>query len=156
MQFHPEEWRQYSNFQPVFGSEVPSGCRQALIAHDDAFTLALTCWDPKHVGPPHHQCGSKCWIKVLEGTLCENHYNVVQGNQPAVPSANSFGDITGEGQDSAQAESKLELSRNATLSKGSVTFVSGLAVHSLDNVGMSKAFSVHLYVPPRKGLFLYR
>ena len=149
LQFHPEEWRQYSNFQPIFAG-TPA-CRQALIAHDTKFMLALTCWDPKYCSPPHHQCGSKCWIKVLEGNLSESHFNVVRGASPAADSA-----IEHAEQSDKSTEYVLDLTRTATMSNASVTFVAGLAVHSIENISDQLTYSLHLYVPPRSGLFCYR
>jgi hypothetical protein len=130
--------------------------------------LALTCWDPKHVGPPHHQCGSKCWIKVLEGVLSESHFNIIRGQLPSAPEVASdvpTRSATAAGTAAAplstrtsgpSAETELGLTRTATLAKGSVTFISGLAVHSIENTSEQRAYSLHLYVPPRIGFFVYK
>lgn len=150
-QFHPEEWRQYSNFQKVF-DRTAVACKQALIAHDENFSLALTCWDPKCSSPPHHQCGSKCWIKVLEGVLCESHFNVVEGASPGLDLTGAFPDEPLE----TTVETVLDLTRTATLNKASVTFVAGLAVHSIENLSEQMSYSLHLYVPPRTGIFSYQ
>jgi hypothetical protein len=180
--FHPDEWQQYSNYQAVFADNPDaSGRNQALIAHDDKFAMVLTRWDAEHTGPPIHNCGSKCWIKVLDGQLEENHYNVEVepttdsgggdggggggggGPPPAAaapgsrPNAEEAGGGEGEGGEGEGGENyALDLTRTASLTTGSVTFISGLAVHSIENIAAdSCSFSLHLYSPPCRGLFCY-
>ena len=87
--FHPEEWQQYSNYQAVFadnagGSAPAPGRNQALIAHDDKFSLARAPrrlilgrvrWEltlPRLLsGPDEMGCGahrpavSSVWVQVL-------------------------------------------------------------------------------------------
>lgn len=165
--FHPEEWQQYSNYQAVFADNPQSaGRNQALIVHDDKFALVLTRWDAKHTGPPIHNCGSKCWIKVLDGRLEENHYNVeVDQEQADVAPGGAGGPGTASGvqggRESSQGDASdgenyaLDLTRTATLTTGSVTFISGLAAHSIENTADDVSFSLHLYSPPCRGLFCY-
>jgi cysteine dioxygenase len=132
--FHPEEWQQYKNFQGV-----AAGRNQALIAHDDNFALVLTMWEDEHIGAPHHHCGSRCWMKVLQGTLTENQYSV--GDQPV-------------GADEPRSEQmELEMTRNAALTKDSVTYISGLAVHSIENTSGERCYSLHLFAPPCKSMY---
>lgn len=181
--FHPEEWQQYSNYQPVFADNPQSvGRDQALIMHDDRFAMVLTRWDAKHTGPPIHNCGSKCWIKILDGRLEESHYNVEVDQNQAVrnreqlppgsshtsgstrPPTNAAAETAGgsnaigreSAHDGAEGENyALDLTRTATLTTGSVTFISGLAVHSFENTADDVSFSLHLYAPPCRGLFCY-
>ena len=162
--FHPEEWQQYSNYQAVFaGNPRSAGRSQALIVHDDRFALVLTRWDANHAGPPVHNCGSKCWIKVLDGRLEESHYNVEvdqeqaaqhRDQQPAGP-ANGLESNSGHDGASDGGNYALDLTRTASLTTGSVTFISGLAVHSIENTVEDVTFSLHLYSPPCRGLFCY-
>ena len=183
--FHPAEWLQYSNYQAVFADNPQSaGRNQALIVHDDRFAMVLTRWDAKHIGPPIHNCGSKCWIKVLGGRLEESHYNVEVDQEQAArhreqqsaggahgaESGRAATDATpgGMGGSSTAAELRygrepaqdddnyaLDLTRTATLTAGSVTFISGLAVHSFENTADDVSFSLHLYSPPCRGVFCY-
>ena len=62
-----------------------------------------------------------------------------------------------DGRESAQDGENyaLDLTRTATLTAGSVTFISGLAVHSIENTADDISFSLHLYSPPCRGVFCY-
>ena len=73
--FHPEEWQQYSNYQAVFADNPQSaGRNQALIVRRQ-ICVGTDRWDAKHTAH-RSTTGSKCWIKVLDGRLEENHFNV--------------------------------------------------------------------------------
>ena len=89
---------------------------------------------------------------MLEGVLCETHFNVVGGARGDLGSI----DTVPVKQDGAKVETVLDLTRTATLNKASVTFVAGLAVHSIENISEQKSYSLHLYVPPRTGIFRYQ
>ena len=67
--------------------------------------------------------------------------------------ASFLGDEEDEDADEAM---DLTLTRTATLTRGSVTFISGQAVHSIENTATDDvSFSLHLYSPPCRGLFCY-
>ena len=90
---------------------------------NDRFELILLCWEPGQKTPIHDHGGEECWVYFVNSEFEEIIYEKVGS----------------------------ELREKTTLSvvSGSVTFMSDfIGVHSLQNTGGQRGFSVHLYAKP--------
>lgn len=90
-------------------------------------------------------------MKVLQGTLTESQYNVLPLRQRGESDDPPADASTPAGPD----EMKLEMTRNATLTKDSVTYLGGRAVHSIENASGERCYSLHLYAPPCQSMFKF-
>ena len=132
-QFQPGEWKQYNDSR--------SSSNQSLIAWDEHFAVVLTYWPPGHTSKPHHHCGSKCWIKVLEGELAETEYTLA--------------DSPREGEAQQADATQLEVSQESTLQEDTVIYLGGKTVHRMLNPGFDAVCSLHVYSPPCTSVFCF-
>lgn len=121
-------------FLPSINVEPPaSGYTRNLLCRTPQFALMALVWAPGARSPIHAHAGSRCWVRVLRGSLTETLYSL-----------------------KGRARGQLELARMSqdALSAGSSSYVDdGLGVHDMQNETTPAkrgevAVSLHLYAPP--------
>lgn len=114
---NPKEWKQYCKWDL-------SHYTRNLVAYDEHFTLLLLCWNKGQMSPIHDHAGSSCWVKVLEGELTEELYDVVD-NKPVFKGS-------------------------STLLQDSVAYIDDtLGVHRMGNASLeTHTITLHCYAPP--------
>lgn len=92
---------------------------------NDRFELILLCWEPGQKTPIHDHGGEECWVYFINSQFEEVIYT--------------------------QTGADLEVKKSATVTHGAVTYMTDfMGVHSLQNVGDTRGFSLHLYAKPIK------
>ena len=93
------------------------------IALNDRFELILICWGPGQCTDVHDHGGEECWMYFVEGQFEEVVYGI--------------------------EKSKLAVKKRKAASNGTLTYMADfMGVHSLQNIGDQRAFSLHLYAKP--------
>ncbi len=92
---------------------------------NDRFELILLCWEPGQKTPIHDHGGEECWVYFINSEFEEVIYST--------------------------SESGLEEIQSLKVSHGTVTYMTDfMGVHSLQNIGEIRGFSLHLYAKPIK------
>ena len=111
-----------SDVQPFSTWSKDSYTRNCLELND-RFELILLCWEPGQITPIHDHGGEECWVYFVNSEFEEVIYEK-------------------EGND-------LDESSKSTASNDSVSYMSDfMGVHSLQNVGEKRGYSIHLYAKP--------
>jgi predicted metal-dependent enzyme (double-stranded beta helix superfamily) len=99
--------------------------RNLVTTDDKNFTLLLLCWNPGMESPIHdHPCDG-CFIKAIQGTVCETRYI----KDPA--------------------SDELKVLDKTCVSDGVVTYMDDfIGFHKVGNNGTEPAITLHLYTPP--------
>ncbi|MDG1148005.1 MAG: cysteine dioxygenase family protein [Crocinitomicaceae bacterium] len=92
---------------------------------NDRFELILLCWEPGQKTPIHDHGGEECWVYFVNSKFEEIVYK----------------------KDALALKEK----RRLAILPGSVTYMTDfMGVHSLQNIGDQRGFSIHLYAKPIK------
>ena len=92
---------------------------------NDRFELILLCWEPGQKTPIHDHGGEECWVYFINSEFEEIIYTT--------------------------SESELEEKQSVKVTHGAVTYMTDfMGVHSLQNVGDTRGYSLHLYAEPIK------
>jgi cysteine dioxygenase len=135
-----------------------------LIATDhETFTLMLLCWNESQGSPIHSHAGSECFMRIIEGSVVESKYHVIQSNCTKIDE--SFADITfSADSDNASSSDRtqnsklpvVELYSHRVASEGSVLFINDtIGVHKIENPFPTRAVTLHCYLPPYESCVLY-
>jgi cysteine dioxygenase len=89
---------------------------------NDQCELVVICWRPGQMSAIHDHGSSYCLYLVIEGTMVEERYRLLDG-KPVPVDERSFG-------------------------KGDITIASGESVHRINNRGERELVTVHIYSPP--------
>lgn len=94
------------------------------IARSDDYELILLCWEPGQKTPIHGHGGEECWVLLLQGAIEETRYELDADKQPqALPAER--------------------------MSAGKISYMNDMmGLHSLHNIGKTRAMSLHLYMNP--------
>lgn len=95
-----------------------------LIFKRPSYEILLLCWNPGQASPIHGHEGEKCWMRVEQGELIFENYNV------------------------KDFDGKLHIEQSTKVA-GAVGFVDGPAIiHRVENLAPKPAMSLHLYARP--------
>jgi predicted metal-dependent enzyme (double-stranded beta helix superfamily) len=89
---------------------------------NDQCELVVICWQPGQMSAIHDHGSSYCLYLVVEGTMVEERYRLVDG-KPEKQDERSFG-------------------------RGDITIAAGDSVHRINNRGEKHLVTVHIYSPP--------
>jgi cysteine dioxygenase len=90
---------------------------------NDKFELILLCWEPGQITPIHDHGGEECWVYFVNSQFQEIIYEKEGDN--------------------------LTKSSKAIVTHGDISYMSDfMGVHSLQNIGKNRGFSLHLYAKP--------
>jgi len=97
---------------------------------NDRFELILLCWEPGQKTPVHDHGGEECWVYFVNSEFEEVIYE--------------------------KDNSELRVKKTLSVSPGSVTYMADfMGVHSLQNTGSQRGFSIHLYAKPIKSCNIF-
>jgi len=71
------EWEKYATFDPHRYT------RHLIDTGNGKFNLILLCWGEGQGSGIHDHSNSHCWLKVMDGTLCEKLYDWPDADTPA-------------------------------------------------------------------------
>jgi cysteine dioxygenase len=75
-----DDWRNFA----LFGADYYS---RNLLHRNDLYELIVLCWNVGQRSPIHDHARQRCWMAVLEGSVCETLYRVTDVDCRAVPGA---------------------------------------------------------------------
>lgn len=114
------EWRRFE-----FWDKTKKYTRNLIATDNQTFTLMLLCWNPQQGSPIHDHAGSECFMRCIEGEICETQYEV------------------------PTPESSLKVRAQRTYHAGEVAFINdSIGLHAVDNRSSSHAVTLHCYLPP--------
>jgi len=124
------EWSKYAHFDPHRYT------RNLVDTGNGKFNLILLCWGEGHGSGVHDHADAHCWMKVMDGVLCENLYDW--------PDSES---MSGEPPECYQAMVPRVVNEYKT---GEVAYINdSIGLHRVENNSHSSpAVSLHLYSPP--------
>jgi len=123
------EWKRYE-----FWDSCKKYTRNLIATDNENFTLMLLCWLPEKESPIHNHAGSECFVRVVQGAICETKFE-----QPA------------------NDKDPLKMTEKLEHSAGSVTFMNdSLGLHKVGNATSDKpAMTLHCYLPPYQSCLCY-
>lgn len=102
------------------------------ISKSDEYELILLCWDIDQNTAIHCHDEKECFVQILQGDILEEQYSLDQDNMAMVHNGTEI------------------------LTEGDTSFIDdGKLFHSLQNVGSSRAISLHLYMKPIQKCKIY-
>ena len=66
--YHGIDWNKYVKISKTYNREVLHSCED--------FDLVIITWDSKHECPIHNHPENGCQVKILEGTITEERYDM--------------------------------------------------------------------------------
>lgn len=119
------------------------------------FNLLILCWGEGHSSAIHDHADSHCFMKMLQGELCEVRYAwPKQKSETELCIKNNNNNIGGgddgnEEDDIYQEEELKEISRSTLETDGVCYINDNLGLHRVENASNTNtAISLHLYCPP--------
>lgn len=115
------------------------------------FNLLILCWGEGHSSAIHDHADSHCFMKMLQGELCEVRYAWPKGHpqnnkmelNPTEIIANT------ENEEEYACEELQEISRSTLETNGVCYINDNLGLHRVENASNTDcAVSLHLYCPP--------
>lgn len=124
------EWSKYAHFDPHRYT------RNLVDTGNGKFNLILLCWGEGHGSGVHDHADAHCWMKVMDGVLCENLYDWPENLGMSELPHESF-----------QAMKPRVVNEYKT---GEVAYINdSIGLHRVENNSHSNtAASLHLYSPP--------
>lgn len=121
-----DEWEKYANFDPHRYT------RNLVDVGNGKFNLILLCWGEGHGSGVHDHADAHCWMKIMDGVLCEKLYDWPE--TPVDPSM--YQEMTPR--------------RITEYKTGEVAYINDtIGLHRVENNSHSnRAVSLHLYSPP--------
>lgn len=106
------------------------------------FNLILLCWGEGHASPVHDHADSHCFMKMLQGELCEIRYEW--------PSKIDENANNSEKAEENMDESELKEKSRTILELNGVYYINdNLGLHRVENPShVNTSVSLHLYCPP--------
>jgi len=104
-----------------------------LVGYGEHFTVLMLCWSPQQQSPIHAHAGSNCWVKVIDGDIEEQLFDV--SDESAPPMLKKTSRVGTEGVCYIDDSMGVHLMRNPSPDRGLV--------------------SLHIYSPPYTECFVY-
>jgi len=134
------EWMKYAQFDPHRYT------RNLVDSGNGKFNLILLCWGEGHGSGVHDHADAHCWMKVIDGAVCEKLYDWPDANE-ATAADNEATSITIKNADS---NSLLMTPRRITeYNVGEVAYINDtIGLHRIENNSHTEsAITLHLYSP---------
>ncbi len=94
------------------------------IFKNEKFELILLCWEKGQMTPIHDHGGEECWVRIIEGELRENLYQLNENGE-------------------------INTVRSTVAKKDDITYmIDFMGFHSLENLSNKRSRSLHLYAKP--------
>ena len=116
MSYNGTDWMAYQRFSDI-------NYTRNLIFRNDIFEIMILCWNGNQKSPIHDHPSNGCYVKLLQGSLVEESYDIID-------------DI-------------LTLVNTAELTDNAVTYKKGKeGIHRIINPNPEECVTLHVYSPP--------
>src|SRR5262245_47497327 len=123
-----DDWRKFALFEATYYS-------RNLVRKSEQYELIVLCWNPGQCSPIHDHANQRCWMTVLDGSVCETMFHPVEHDSGA--------DTLREG-------------TTRTFAVGSVAYiVDEIGWHRIGQSGATPAVTLHLYSRPIRECRIY-
>ncbi|GME77063.1 unnamed protein product [Ambrosiozyma monospora] len=131
-----QDWRKFA-----LADSSASYTRNGIVDFEENANLLLLVWNPGKQSMIHDHAGGHCCMKILEGELTEELFDVPETLLTGHPDS-SLKTTTTE-------MKKLTLLKTTTLRENQVSYISDkIGIHKMSNKTSKPAISLHLYTPP--------
>lgn len=142
---NPKEWRKYAKFDRYRYT------RNLVDAGNGKFNLMILCWGEGHGSAIHDHADSHCFMKMLQGELCEIRFAWPNEKSININSGADIGTmITNDDDETTYSQDELQEIGRSKLETNMVAYINdNLGLHRVENPSHTDtAVSLHLYCPP--------
>jgi len=128
LESYPAKWEDFSEYA-IFDEFKYT--RNLIHEGNGKFNLILVCWNKGQKSTIHDHSDSHCFMKTMDGRLCESLYNWPTEEEKS-------------------SGAPMQAIRNIELETGSVAYINdSIGLHRVGNVSSERpAVSLHVYSPP--------
>ncbi|XP_055379469.1 cysteine dioxygenase type 1 [Condylostylus longicornis] len=138
---NPKEWQKFAKWDRY------KYTRNLVDAGNGKFNLMILCWNEGQASAIHDHADSHCFMKMLQGELCEIRYDWPTSKEILIDNNACIGFADETEMDGAN---ELKEIGRATMGLNDVRYINdNLGLHRVENLSHTDgAISLHLYCPP--------
>lgn len=140
---NPKEWQKYAKWDRF------KYTRNLVDAGNGKFNLMILCWGEGHGSAIHDHADSHCFMKMLQGELCETRYDMPNSDNYIIKPDADISSINDDDETEYNGQQLIENSRYKLELNGVCYINDNIALHRVENPSHTDgAVSLHLYCPP--------